>query len=103
MGKHCRTTLTVIDNITLDMVSTSTEFDLIAMYDNANDTDSPFQYNVTHCSYYETPDFQRYNQANGMKEQISLFHLNCRGLSANWNQFHELIYNLSSEVCFRLT
>ena len=103
-GKHCRTTLTVTDNITLDMVSTSTEFDLISMYDNANDTndtednDSPFQYNVTHCSYYETPDFQRYNQANGMKEQISLFHLNCRGLLANWNQFHELIYNLSSDV-----
>ncbi len=92
------------DNITLDRVSTSSKFDLISMYDNANDTeddDSPFQYNVTNCSYYEPLDFQRYSQTDGVKDQISLFHLNCRGLSANWNSFHELIYNLL--ILFRLT
>lgn len=71
------------------------------MYDNANDTednDSPFQYNVTKCSYYEPPNFQRLSQTDGVKDQISLFHLNCRGLSANWNSFHELIYNLNSNT-----
>ena len=89
------------DNITLDRVSTSAEFDLISMYDNANDTednDSPFRYNVANSCYYEPSNFQRCRQTDAIKDQISLFHLNCRGLSANWNPFQELIYNLNSDT-----
>ena len=29
-----------------------------------------------------------------MKETLSFFHLNCRGLSANWESFRDLICNL---------
>ena len=43
-----------MDHIALHGASTSAEFDLASMYDNANgteDSDSPFQYNAINCSY----------------------------------------------------
>ena len=73
-------------SVTLDRIGANEEFDLISMYNNANDTeesDSPFQINSSHCSYYEPADFQRYIHTDVLRDQISLFHLNCRGLSAN--------------------
>ena len=53
------------------------------------------QFNSFNCSYYEPPDFQRYINTDVLRDQISLFHLNCHGLSANWDSFHEPICNLS--------
>ena len=85
-------------NVTLDRIGTNEEFDLISVYNNANDTednDSPFQFNTSNCSYYEPPSFQRHIHTDVMRDQVSLFHLNCRGLSANWDSFYELICNLS--------
>ena len=43
-------------SVTLDRIGANKEFDLISMYNNANDTkesDSPFKFNSSHCSYYE--------------------------------------------------
>jgi len=85
-------------SVTLDRIGANKEFDLISMYNNANDTeesDSPFQFNSSHCSYYGPADFQRYIHTDVLRDQIYLFHLNCRGLSANWDSFHDLICNLS--------
>jgi len=48
----------------------------------------------TFISYYKPADFQRYIHTDVLRDQISLFHLNCRGLSANWDSFHDLICNL---------
>jgi len=52
-----------LDAVALDRVSSSAEFNLISIYDNANDNEennSPFQYNITKCPYYEPSDLQPY-------------------------------------------
>ena len=90
-----------LDAVALDRVSSSAEFNLISIYDNANDNEennSPFQYNITKCPYYEPSDLQPYVHSNGLRDNVSTFHLNCRGLSANWDSFYELICNLHKET-----
>ena len=51
--------ITTIDNISLDRIGPSDDFDLISLYeqhfdaDYAVDSDSPFQFGNSSCNYYE--------------------------------------------------
>ena len=66
----------------------SGRFDLSSLYelceiaDSVTDSESPFQFGNGSWTYYEPNEF--HIQTINMKDTLSFFHLNCRGLSANW-------------------
>ncbi len=75
----------MMDSVSLDKVRTGDNYDLISMYedtDGVTDDDSPFQATKITCEYYEPNEF--HDMAKGFTDATSFFHLNCRGLSANW-------------------
>jgi len=80
---------------------TNGNFDLVSLYElnedaaDTTDNDSPFKLGNGACTYYEPNEFQ--TQACNMKEPLSFFHLNCRGLSANWESFRNLICSLHGD------
>ncbi len=85
------------DNINLDQIRTDPEFDLTHIYNETDYEydDSPFQF-YNHCSYHEVGQFKTHlNKLDSIGR--SYFHLNCRGLSSNWEVFHELLCNLHSD------
>ena len=87
-------------NIALERVRTATEYDLFSLFEQCDDEnciidDSIPQHSKTVCSYYEPSQFR--NNIGSLENQISLFHLNCRGLSANWESFFGLMCDLSCE------
>jgi hypothetical protein len=91
------------DNISLDQVRTDINYDLVNLYDdiNINDdapNDSPFQYNGSNCEYYEPDNFSELTDISNDCNSNSYFHLNCRGLSSNWESFHELLCDLHGEL-----
>lgn len=95
-----------IGKVTLDGIRTDAQFDLTARYDafcDAMDSDvddSPFTNNPNKCEYYEPTNFEKKldeSAINGGNHSRSYFHLNCRGLSANWEQFRDLICDLHSD------
>ena len=55
--------------------------------------DSPFQC-INNCSYFEPDQFS--NHVEKSRGQ-SYFHLNCRGLSSNWELFRELLCDLHGD------
>ncbi len=85
----------------MDNIKTSSEYDLIRLYeqcedlDDVTDNDSPFQYVNASCEYYEPDAF--HTQAKQITDPLSFFHLNCRGLSANWESFHNLLCTLHGD------
>ena len=90
----------MLDNISLDQVRTDGTYDFVSRYEANNedvgdDFDSPFSSCNVENEYLETDQF-----CNKMKESqnsISYFHLNCRGLSANWESFKDLIQDLQGD------
>ena len=88
----------MVDNVTLDGIGTAAEYDLISLYDQLDDVDdpadnnSPFQYANASCKYYEANDFTKLTAV--INDPLSCFHLNCRGLSANWESFKNLLCDL---------
>ena len=88
----------MVDNVTLDGIRTAAEYDLISLYDQLNDVDdqadnnSPFQYANASCKYYEANDFTKLTAV--INDPLSFFHLNCRGLSAKWKSFKNLLCDL---------
>ena len=83
----------------MDKVRSGDDFNLISMYegtDGIEDQDSPFQAINVDCKYYEPSEF--HDMAKEVINPTSYFHLNCRGLSANWDSFYDLIYQLHSDV-----
>ena len=90
------------DNVTLDRIMTEDPFNLETLYDQDDDhdansgSDSPFLYCGNSCEYYEPNQFNiKFQKSHG---SLSYFHLNCRGLSSNWNEFFELICDLHSDT-----
>ena len=80
------------DNISLDQVRSDDKFNFVSQYDSYNqfdvdDVESPLRScNITN-DYYEPGQF-----CDTMKDShnyMSYFHLNCRGLSTNWESFSE--------------
>ena len=88
-------------NLTLEQVKTANEYNLFSMFEQLDGdnyiNDSPFQHSKTGCTYYEPAQFS--NSIGPMDDRTSFFHLNCRGLSANWDSFRTLLCDLSSETC----
>ncbi len=89
------------DSVSLDEIRTSNTYDLISLYEqneDADDTienDSPFQFANSSCAYYEPDEF--HTQVTEVKDPLSFFHMNCRGLSANWESFRNLICSLHGD------
>ena len=86
------------DSVTLDRFRTEDPFNLVTLYNQDDDhdansiSDSPFLYRSTSCEYYEPDQFNmKFQKSHG---SLSYFHLNCRGLSSNWNEFFELMCDL---------
>ena len=88
------------DNITFDQVRTGDAYNLISLHEgNDGDniqSDSHFQYCNTNYDYFEPNQFQ--NNANELCNAITYLHLNCRGLSSNWESFQELLCDLHTET-----
>ena len=55
---------------------------------------SPFDHGDNECKYYSPEHFAQ--NIHPTNNSLSLFCLNCRSISANWDCIHELICNLSS-------
>ena len=85
--------------ITLDQISNCATFDLAELYNNEEETgtdsipDSPYR-NNTQCDYYEP---QELASQLSYGSRTSCFHINCRGLSNNWERFNELICDLHGD------
>ena len=90
--------LIMTGNISLNRIGTSDDYDLISLYENYgntgenDDNDSPFQFGNGNCAYYEANEFS--DVSKDLMDPLSFFHLNCRGLSANWESFHSLLCDL---------
>ncbi len=90
----------VVNNISLDQIGNESKFDLKLLYEEEenylSDTDvieSPFE-NTT-CEYYEPENFN--NLRLQSRDCLSIFHLNCRSLSANWERFHDLLCSIHNQ------
>ena len=59
--------------------------------------DSPFHYGSHTCNYFEPDEFRTMINQD-IRNSSSFFHLNCRGLSANWESFKCLVCDLQSET-----
>ena len=77
---------------------------MISIYQDADDditdTDSPFHLCEFGSNYYETHQFTdmiRSNYSDINYNCTSHFHLNCRGLSSNWDSFKQLILDTSCD------
>ena len=57
--------------------------------------DSPFQCGNIDCSYYDPAEFNKLTAS--FRDSTSFLHLNCRGLSANWASFRDLLCDLHSD------
>ena len=86
-------------NITLDQIRTDESFNLVSLYDEDNNDlespDSPFQYEHKNSIYYEPDEFSKINGEFG--DYMSCFHINCRGLSSNWESFRSLLCDMHGE------
>ncbi len=88
-------------DVALERIKSSDAYNLISLHeslednDGTSENDSPFQFCNSECSYFEPDEFQKH--VPNAKNSVSYFHLNCRGLSANWEAFHNLLCNLHSD------
>ncbi len=92
----------VSGQVSLDDVRTRSSYDLISLCQDAEDdfidNDCPFQYGQHHCDYYEPNDFRSMINTNSLHDNVtSYFHLNCRGLSSNWDSFQSLLFELHGD------
>ena len=83
-----------------DQIRADSKYDLLSLYhDNDSDSeedDSPFRSGNIKCEYYE-PDLYL-NKVNHIPSCNSYFHLNCRGITANWGSWVELMCNLNTNT-----
>ncbi len=86
------------DRNSFDQIRENTEYDLINTYEiNSDDhADSPFNELNKACDYFEPEKFNK--MSSQLTNNSSYFHLNCRGLSNNWESFKELLFELHSEL-----
>ncbi len=94
--------LSVSGQISLDDIRTGSTYDLISLCQNAEDdltdNDCPFQYGQHSCDYYEPGEFRSMIDTNSLYDNVtSYFHLNCSGLSSNWDSFRSLLYELHND------
>ena len=86
-----------MDNITLNQVQTEKNFDLKRVYEDTFEEeydDSPFQFS-NNCKYFEPHQFLNNVDTSNRN---TFFHLNCRGLSANWESFRDLLGDIHGKT-----
>jgi len=95
------------EGMALDEIRTNDRFNFNTLYDlqyenddNTEFVDSPFNNIVNKCEYYESSNLNnqlandtRYNNISNR----SYFHLNCRGLSSNWDKFYDLLCDIHTD------
>ena len=69
-------------------------YEAIANEDESSNNDSPFLHHQ--CNYYQANEVA--SKVSKIQNPTSYFHLNCRGLSSNWENFQELIYEIHSNI-----
>ena len=57
---------------------------------------SPLTFSNSECPYFDPSQFNNFSK--NIHSSIACFHLNCRGLSSNWNNFRELIDELRNDT-----
>ena len=90
------------ESINLNTIRTDSEHNFVKLFnealaendDNATINGSPFDHGDNECKYYSPEKFAQ--TIHPTHNSLSLFCLNCRSISANWDCIHELICNLSS-------
>jgi hypothetical protein len=88
----------MLDNVTLDQVRSNPKHDFTELYhktlnlDEIND--SPFM-NDNLCNYYDTDDFTQLISYTPIS--LSFYHLNCRGLACNWDNFNNHLLDMCSD------
>ncbi len=91
---HTHFTITItIDNITLEQVETSEDYDFFNMY-NANDI--PDTDNIV-SEYFTCNNF---NQKIGQKcinENFGCLNLNCQSINAHWASLKHFLHDVSSD------
>ena len=65
-------------------------------YEDDETIESPFKYFVDNCDYVEPLSFASKIPID--IKILSYFHLNCRGLSSNWEHFTELMHSLNTDT-----
>jgi len=92
----------------MDEIRNNNQFNLTDRYNSSCETDdsnfdvddSPFTTTPNKCEYYEPMEFTKGFSESSIDDgnhSRSYFHLNCRGLSANWEQFRDLLCDLHSD------
>ena len=83
------------DRISLNQLRTNSDYDLVSLYeDNVDEeeADSLYAHGSNNNEYYEPEQFNtKFGESH---DSFSYFQLNCRGLSSNWDAFHDLICDL---------
>lgn len=94
------------DNISLDEVKNDDNFNLASIYESKHtEDDSDVNYSLFkntdsgECDYYEPLKFAvktKHHNLSNNKHTNSYLHLNCRGLSSNWEKFQDLLCDVHS-------
>ena len=71
-------------------------FDLLREWEDEDESsDISCAYNANECAYFDPYEFE---EKVKFENNTSFFHLNCRGLSSNWEKFNELVFSLNNET-----
>ena len=92
----------MLDNICLYQIRVDGNFDFVSLYESeldiANDNlDSPYKEFDPKCEVYTPDQFAEMTNDLEKLHTRSYFHLNCRGLSVNWESFKELMCDLQRD------
>ena len=90
------------ESMYLNTIRTDSEYNFVKLFNEAhaeNDdigtiNGSPFDHGDNECKYYSPENVAQ--NIHPTNNSLSLFCLNSRSISANWDCIHELICNLSS-------
>ncbi len=89
------------DRVNLDWISGDKRYNLFNVYHDTDgdidmdDNNSPYQHCKFKCDYHEPNAFHEvYNQYDSETKYDSFFHINCRGISSNWDSFLELLNDM---------
>ena len=91
--------MTMADHITIDQTQTKDSFNLVTLFneanqcENENGNDSPFTSQKNLCNYYTPNEFSQLPHYNNTL--ISLFCINCRSINAHWDHLQELLLNMN--------
>jgi hypothetical protein len=95
------------NSISLDEVMTADKYNMANIYEaqhtgDGDDLDySPLSNGRDICEYHEPTELMQYLSVtpsfNKYKKSRSYFHLNCRGLSSNWDKFYNLVCDIHTD------